>query len=357
MGYPLTRLDLVLDVVIALAVVAGIRALGTVLVVALIVTPAATARLLCRRIGSMMVVAAADRRARRLGRPDRRLDASVDHDVRLAPGATIVVVLTGLFVLVAAGTAPSAGVGAPPTVHGAERINVTVRSVGERDGRMSNLVDSFGSPLFRRALLEAVLVGAARRRRRRARHPAPPAVLRHGDVARHVPRRRHRLDRSASACSSAARRSASSSSPPCWCSAPSGRSTTPRSIAVVLAGSFALGMLILSTRARRRPGSVGAPRRLGAHRHPRRRADDDRRRHRRARRRSAALHKELVFGAFDRSGAAAVGYPTAVLDAVLLVAVTRRRSSPRSRRSARCWPSPCSRCRRSPLGCGPIGSG
>ena len=58
MGYPLTRLDLLLEVVIALAVVAGIRALGTVLVVALIVTPAATARLVCTRIGTSMVVAA-----------------------------------------------------------------------------------------------------------------------------------------------------------------------------------------------------------------------------------------------------------------------------------------------------------
>ena len=59
MGYPLTRLDIVFDVVIALAVVAGIRAMGTVLAVALIVTPAATARLVCRRIGPSMVVAAA----------------------------------------------------------------------------------------------------------------------------------------------------------------------------------------------------------------------------------------------------------------------------------------------------------
>ena len=73
MGYPLTRLDLVLDVVVALAVVAGIRAMGTVLAVALIVTPAATARLVCRRIGPSMLVAAADRRDRRVDRAARRL--------------------------------------------------------------------------------------------------------------------------------------------------------------------------------------------------------------------------------------------------------------------------------------------
>jgi manganese/iron transport system permease protein len=36
----------------------------------------------------------------------------------------------------------------------------------------------------------------------------------------------------------------------------------------------------------------------------------------------AALHKELVLSAFDRSAASALGYRTAVLDAVVLVAVT-----------------------------------
>ncbi|MFT3853164.1 MAG: metal ABC transporter permease [Ilumatobacteraceae bacterium] len=104
MGYPLTRLDLLLDVVVALAVIAGIRAMGTVLAVALIVTPAATAQLVCRRIGAQMAVAAL------IGALGGWLglaiawDASVDHDVRLAPGATLVVVLTAVFAVVAIGT-------------------------------------------------------------------------------------------------------------------------------------------------------------------------------------------------------------------------------------------------------------
>jgi manganese/iron transport system permease protein len=104
MGYPLSRLDLVLDVVVALAVVAGIRALGTVLAVALIVTPAATARLVCRRIGPSMAVAAI---VGAIGGWIGLLvawHASVDHDVRLAPGATVVAVLTAIFVVTAAGS-------------------------------------------------------------------------------------------------------------------------------------------------------------------------------------------------------------------------------------------------------------
>ena len=47
-------LDLVLNVVILLVVVAAVRAIGTVLVVAFVVTPAATARLVCHRVGPMM---------------------------------------------------------------------------------------------------------------------------------------------------------------------------------------------------------------------------------------------------------------------------------------------------------------
>src|SRR5262249_57021148 len=58
MGYRGAGLDLLINVVVMLTVVAAVRAVGTVLVVAFIVTPAAAARLLCRRIGSMMAMAA-----------------------------------------------------------------------------------------------------------------------------------------------------------------------------------------------------------------------------------------------------------------------------------------------------------
>jgi manganese/iron transport system permease protein len=105
MGYPTVGLDLVVNVVVMLTVVAAVRAVGTVLVVAFIVTPAAAARLLCRRIGPMMVVAAG------LGAVGGWLglvvsyEASIHHGWRLASGATIVLVLTAGFVVVAAGGA------------------------------------------------------------------------------------------------------------------------------------------------------------------------------------------------------------------------------------------------------------
>ena len=102
LGYSVGALDAVLNVVIAIAVVAGIRAMGTVLVVAIVVTPAATARLLCRRVGASMAVAAA------IGAVVGWLGlafsytASVHHGWRLAPGATVVMALTAVFAVVAA---------------------------------------------------------------------------------------------------------------------------------------------------------------------------------------------------------------------------------------------------------------
>ena len=115
MGYPLTRLDLLLDIVIALAVIAGIRAMGTVLAVALIVTPAATAQLLTRRIGVQMAVAALIGALAGWAGLMIAWDASVNHDVRLAPGATVVVVLTAVFAAVAIAT----GVGRRLALRGA----------------------------------------------------------------------------------------------------------------------------------------------------------------------------------------------------------------------------------------------
>jgi manganese/iron transport system permease protein len=105
MGYRTRRLDLVLNLLIALVVVAAVEAVGTVLVIALIVVPAAAARLLTDRVAAMTALACL------LGAAGGWLglavsyEVSVDHDLRLAAGATIVVVLVGLF-LVAAVLAP-----------------------------------------------------------------------------------------------------------------------------------------------------------------------------------------------------------------------------------------------------------
>jgi manganese/iron transport system permease protein len=102
MGYRTGTLDLVLNLLIALVVVAAVEAVGTVLVIALMVVPAAAARLLADRVATMTVLACL------LGATGGWLglvvsyEVSVDHGVRLAAGATIVVVLVGLFLLAAA---------------------------------------------------------------------------------------------------------------------------------------------------------------------------------------------------------------------------------------------------------------
>jgi manganese/iron transport system permease protein len=102
MGYRTAALDLVLNLLIALVVVAAVKAVGTVLVVALIIVPAAAARLLADRVATTAMLAAA------LGALGGWLglaasyEVSVDHGIRLAAGATIVVVLVAGFALAAA---------------------------------------------------------------------------------------------------------------------------------------------------------------------------------------------------------------------------------------------------------------
>jgi len=57
-GLPVERLDLLLYSLLALAVVPGFIAVGSLLVTALLIVPAATARLLVRRVSSQMVASA-----------------------------------------------------------------------------------------------------------------------------------------------------------------------------------------------------------------------------------------------------------------------------------------------------------
>ncbi|MFT3853165.1 MAG: metal ABC transporter permease [Ilumatobacteraceae bacterium] len=185
---------------------------------------------------------------------------------------------------------------------------------------MRTLVDSFGSPLFRRATLEAVLIGVIA-----------------GVVGVHVILRR--LPFFVTAMSHA-------TFPGVVIASTLGLSMflggtafglvvvaavlalgakraldNTAAIAVVLAGSFALGMLILSTRASASkdlsailvgsvltvtPGDVVTTLVVGVA----------------VLGVLGALHKELVFGAFDPAGATAMGYPVVVLAGVLLVTVT-----------------------------------
>lgn len=93
LGYRTALLDLLLNACVALVVVAALKAVGTMLVLALLIIPAATARLVTERLGSMLLVSAT------LGALAGWIGlavsyrASIDHGWRLGAGATVVVVL------------------------------------------------------------------------------------------------------------------------------------------------------------------------------------------------------------------------------------------------------------------------
>jgi manganese/iron transport system permease protein len=109
MGYRVPVLDLVLNLAVALVIVAAVKAVGTVLVIALLVVPAATARLLTDRLPLVFAASVAVAAVAGWLGLAASYEASVQHGVRLAAGATVVLVLVALyavaFALTAAGRA------------------------------------------------------------------------------------------------------------------------------------------------------------------------------------------------------------------------------------------------------------
>src|SRR3954454_2336798 len=98
-GYRIAWLALRLTLVLVLVVVAAVRAVGTVLVIALIIVPAATARLLSDRLpvilASSVVVAVVGGYLGLVA----SYEASVHHGARIASGASIIVVLVLAYLL------------------------------------------------------------------------------------------------------------------------------------------------------------------------------------------------------------------------------------------------------------------
>ncbi|SCF72152.1 anchored repeat-type ABC transporter permease subunit [Streptomyces sp. Ncost-T10-10d] len=92
-GLPVLRLDLTLYVVVTATIVMSLEAVGNILVLALLITPAATARLLTERLWAMTVLASAFGCVGSL----TGLYVSYAHD--LAAGGSVVVVLTAFFAL------------------------------------------------------------------------------------------------------------------------------------------------------------------------------------------------------------------------------------------------------------------
>lgn len=102
-GLPVGALDYVLLALLGVTIVVSIQAVGIIMVVAMLVTPAATAQLVVTRFGHMMAVAVA------LAAVSAVIGLYVSFYVNVASGASIVLVETFLFIVVLA-VGPRSGV-------------------------------------------------------------------------------------------------------------------------------------------------------------------------------------------------------------------------------------------------------
>jgi manganese/iron transport system permease protein len=92
-GLPVARLEYLLLALLGVTIVVSIQAVGIIMVVAMLVTPAATAQLLVIRFGRMMAVAVS------LAAVSAVLGLYLSFYLNLASGASIVLVETVLFVV------------------------------------------------------------------------------------------------------------------------------------------------------------------------------------------------------------------------------------------------------------------
>lgn len=90
-GIPVARLEYVFIALVAITIVVSLQAVGIVLVVAMLVTPAATAQLVTNRFSRMMLVAVL------VGSGSAVVGLYLSFWFDVASGATIVLVQTGLF--------------------------------------------------------------------------------------------------------------------------------------------------------------------------------------------------------------------------------------------------------------------
>ncbi|MEU6014820.1 metal ABC transporter permease [Streptomyces sp. NPDC047515] len=92
-GLPVLGLDLTLYIVVTVTIVMSLEAVGNILVLALLITPAATARLLTERLWAMTLLASS------FGCVGSPTGLYVSYALDLAAGGSVVVVLTGFFAL------------------------------------------------------------------------------------------------------------------------------------------------------------------------------------------------------------------------------------------------------------------
>ncbi|NLJ73367.1 MAG: metal ABC transporter permease [Firmicutes bacterium] len=90
-GFPVAFFQSLLLAAVAVAIVISIQAVGVILVVALLITPAATGSLVTKRIGPLMAVAAGNGLLSAFG------GLYISYYLGAPPGATVVLVATALF--------------------------------------------------------------------------------------------------------------------------------------------------------------------------------------------------------------------------------------------------------------------
>jgi ABC-type Mn2+/Zn2+ transport system permease subunit len=93
-GLPVGKLDYLLLALIALTIVISLQSVGVILVVAMLVTPAATAQLVSNSFGRLVVVAAV------IGILSPIVGLYISYWANSASGATIVLVETAVFIVV-----------------------------------------------------------------------------------------------------------------------------------------------------------------------------------------------------------------------------------------------------------------
>lgn len=93
LGYPVFWLDLLLLLLVTATIVVGLQSVGNILILALVVTPAATARLLTDRLGRMMILSGV------IGAASGVVGLYISYHAGSSAGATIVLTATTVFLL------------------------------------------------------------------------------------------------------------------------------------------------------------------------------------------------------------------------------------------------------------------
>lgn len=91
LGIKTDRLDLILNIVIAISVVISIQAVGNILVIALLIVPAVTARLVVKKVNDMVILTII------LSLIGSILGLYFSYYLNIATGATIILVLSSFF--------------------------------------------------------------------------------------------------------------------------------------------------------------------------------------------------------------------------------------------------------------------